>query len=173
MGFWDFFKIDRSNAEKTGQYSRLHDKIASHLPVDASEKDQVMMACIAGLLARVAYIDLKIECAEKSEMEKVLRQFTDFSDQIIKVAVETAADEIQDLVGGENHLYCSPLNELLDRDERYHILEALFAFAASNGVASAQESEEIRLISRSLLLEHRHFISARATVIEKLGALKS
>lgn len=173
MSFWDFFKFDRSDAEKQANYSRLHDKIASHLPADASEKDQVIMACVAGLLARVAYVDLKIECAEKSEMEKVLRQFTDLSEQVIKVVIETASDEIQELVGAENHLYCGPLNEFLTRDERHHILEALFAFAASDGIACAQESEEIRLISKSLLLEHKHFIAARATVIKKLGALQS
>lgn len=172
MAFWDFFKFDKNDAQKNKFYNRLHERIASHLPANAEEKDQVIMACVAGLMARVAYVDLKIECAEKEKMAMILKRFTNFSPEVIDVAVETAADEMVDLAGAENHLYCSPLNNILTVDERYHVLESLFALAASDGITCAAESEEIRVISKSLLLEHKHFLAARATVLDSLGALK-
>lgn len=172
MSFWDFFKFDQGDATKN-HYNRLHERLEAHLPPESSEKDQAIMACLAGLLARVAYIDLKIECAEKSAMANILKKFTDFNQKTIQIAVETASDEMTDLAGIENHLYCTPLNDLLTQEERYHVLESLFAFAASDGVACAQESEEIRIIAKSLQLTHQHFLAARATVIENLANLKN
>jgi hypothetical protein len=44
--------------------------------------------------------------------------------------------------------------------------------AASDGGASSREAKEIRIIAQGLKLEHKHFISAQATVLEKLDALK-
>ena len=72
----------------------------------------------------------------------------------------------------EDHKYTDPLNDMLTNEQRYKVLEGLFALAASDGNAEQLESEEIRIISKGLLLEHKHFISARATVLNSLGALK-
>ncbi|MFT6604717.1 MAG: putative tellurite resistance protein B-like protein, partial [Bacteriovoracaceae bacterium] len=98
---------------------------------------------------------------------------TKLSAEEIDAIVAVSIDEIKDLSGLENHKYCPPLVEILEKDQRYGLLESLFQIAASDGNVEDNESEEIRLITTGLNLEHKHYISARATVLEFLGALRS
>lgn len=170
MNFWDFFKS--SDQETKKNLSRLHEKLEAFFPED-NEEEIVKMACMAGLLARVAYCDLELDDNEVQRMQELLKQFTFLDEKQTEKVVKTAVEDIKDLSGLENHKYCPPLNDLLDNHQRYQVLESLFAVAASDGQVSSEESEEIRNISKGLLLEHKHFISARATVSEKLGVLKS
>lgn len=139
---------------------------------DATENEQVTATCIAGLLARVAGSDMEIHEKERISMKEALGQWTSLKDKTIEAAVDLAVEEIKELAGMENHKYCLSLNDLMDTDDRYHLLESLFAIAASDGSADHHEVEEIRLISKELLLEHKHFISARSTVLSQLKALK-
>lgn len=173
MSFWDFFKFEKKNLPIEQEYGQLFDKILTHLPAHLTEKEQAIISGMAGLLARVAFVDLKIQCAEKKEMAKILSKYCDFTPQEVEMVVEIASDEMKELAGLENHLYCRPLVDFLNHEERYHILEGLFAFAASDGIACAKESEEIRSIAKSLQLENKHYLSARATVLDRLGALNS
>lgn len=170
MNFLDFFKSSDQDTKKN--LSRLHDKLEALFPED-NEEDIVKMACMAGLLARVAYCDLELDENEVKRMKQLLKQFTFLDADHTEKVVQTAVDDIKDLSGLENHKYCPPLNDLLDTHQRYQLLESLFAVAASDGEVSGEESQEIRNISKGLLLEHKHFISAQATVAEKLGVLKN
>ena len=56
-------------------------------------------------------------------------------------------------------------------EERYSLLKALFSIAASDGQVEEKESEEIRIISKGLRLQHQDFISARASVLDKIKSL--
>lgn len=170
MNFWDFFKSPDQETKKN--LSRLHDKLEALFPQD-DEEDIVQMTCMAGLLARVAYCDLHLDQNEIKRMKELLKQFTFLDAEHAEKVVQTAVEDIKDLSGLENHKYCPPLNDLLDTHQRYQLLESLFAVAASDGEVTSKESEEIRNISNGLLLEHKHFISARATVLKQLGVLKS
>lgn len=169
MSFWDIFKND-TTADASSQ-SGLYQKIKSLLP-ESSEKDLVIISCLAGLLSRVAYSDLEISSIEKNKIIQVLEKKTHLNPETSKIVGELAFNEIKQLSGTENHKYCYPLNEYLSQDQKYSILLALFSIAASDGITEEDESEEIRLICKGLLLEHKHYISARASVVESLKVLK-
>jgi uncharacterized tellurite resistance protein B-like protein len=51
--------------------------------------------------------------------------------------------------------------ETTTEDERVAFLDALFAVAAGDGLASYDEIEEIRTIAYGLLLSHQQFIDAK------------
>lgn len=168
MAFWDVFKdVSSNNFENV-----LHEKLHSQLP-NASEANLVTIACLSGLLARVAWTDLEIHEGEVQVMKDALTKWTDLSQDEIEATVTVSIEQIKELAGLENHKYTEPLSESLTESQRYGILEALFQLAAGDGEVSESESEEIRIISRGLLLETKHFISARATVLEYLGALNA
>ena len=76
---------------------------------------------------------------------------------------DIAVKNIVQLKGLQNHRYSKAINELMNQDERYKLLELLFAVAASDGNADQLESEEIRVVTKELKLEHQHYISARAS----------
>jgi len=170
MKFWDIFKP--SSEETTNQTSRLYQKVTKLLP-DKDDDELIKCACVAGLLARVAYIDFDIHENEEEFIRDSLLEWTNFNNEEVKAISKVAIEEIKDLAGLENHLYCHPLNELMDNDEKYGVVESLFAMAASDDSVTGDEAEEIRLINIGLRLEHKHFISARATVFDKLMALKN
>jgi uncharacterized tellurite resistance protein B-like protein len=169
MAFWDIFGV---STQKESNLSTLHKKIQTLLP-SATEDERILVACVSGLFARVIYIDLEVHKNEVQKMKDSLRQWTKLGLEEIEAIVTIAIDEIKDLSGLENHMYCPPLVEILDRDHRYGLLESLFQIAASDGTVEDNESEEIRVIATGLSLEHKHFISARATVLEYLGALRA
>lgn len=173
MKFWDLFKTPSSEEQKN--FSRLHDKIAPLFPPQGDEEDDpiIKIACLAGLLARVAYIDFDIDEQERKKMKAILQDAAHLTFEEARAVVDIAIEEIKDLAGLENHKYAHPLNDLLNTQERYDLLLALFAIAASDGTISDSESEEIRLISMSLNLEHHHFVTARANYRQFLGFLKT
>lgn len=171
MSLWTAFK-ESLTAKKSEEFSsRLHEKTAAHFP-DKDENFQVKAACLSGLMARIAFADLKIEESEKETIVSALAQGMNLSQEEAKTLTDLCLEEVKDLAGVENHLYCLPLRESLSEQERYQILVTLFKVAAADGNVENLEGEEIRNISKGLLLEHKHFISARSTVLEYLGSLK-
>lgn len=168
MSFWKKFveKADEKNI------SSLHKELEKEL-LELSEQEQIEVTCIAGLLARVAYVDFELDPNELVKIKDILKEWTNFDDKLVEIISNTAVKHIKELAGLENHLYVYPLREILDRDARFRIIEALFAIAAADGNVENIESEEIRMINTGLELSNQHFIAARAKVIQKLGALKS
>lgn len=169
MGFLDIFSTQK---QEDTFANRLHKKVSILLPL-ADENELTLVACVAGLLARVAYIDFEIHEGEVEVMRTTLKKWSQLPDLDIEAIVSLALDEIKDLSGLENHKYCAPLNNILSENQRYAILQSLFAVAAGDGRVEHNESEEIRVVAHGLLLEHPQYIAARATVLEKLAALKN
>jgi len=169
MSLWDFFKAVKE--EKKELSSRLQMKLEKILP-NYPEKELIKVTCLSGLLARVAFIDLEVHEGEVEAMKKAISDWTQLKESEIEVIVKIALEEIKELSGIQNHKYCHPLNDLLNNEEKLDILKMLFAIAAGDDTVSEEEGEEIRLICKGLLLEHPHFVAAKSTVFEKLGAIK-
>ncbi len=179
MSLWKSFlneiksQVDSLGASGSQNFtSRLHQKVSELLP-NQSDDQLLKIACLSGLMARIAYNDLVIDENERQVILKSLKDWSHLNDKEATAVADLCLSEVKDLAGVENHLYCLPLRESLSLDERYRIIVSLFAVAAADGTVENSESEEIRNINHGLLLEHKHFISARSTVLEKLGALKN
>ena len=168
MNFWNLFK---SVENTTSSESQLHEKIRELLP-DAKDDTHIIVACVAGLMAQVAFSDMVVEEEEVHQMKKCLKEFSQLTEDQVEATVQVALENVKSLCGVENYLYTDPLSTMLDINSRFSLLKALFQIAASDGKAEEIESEEIRLITKGLLLEHKHFIAARATVAENLQVLK-
>lgn len=168
MSFWDLFKHE----EKTPHLSTLHKRIIEELP-DKTENTYVLITCLAGLLARVAYADLEIQDKEEKVMQEILERRTTLLTSEAQWVTKLAIEEIKELVGVENREYCNALNELLTTDQKQMILISLFEIAAGDETVDSAEVDQIRNISKALLLENHHFIAAKITVKDSLGALKS
>ena len=59
MAFWDIFKKQTEEANQ----SQLFYELQNELP-ELSEENLIKVACVAGLLARVAYVDFKLDEGE-------------------------------------------------------------------------------------------------------------
>jgi|SaaInlStandDraft_2_1057019.scaffolds.fasta_scaffold116180_1 uncharacterized tellurite resistance protein B-like protein len=168
MSFWNLFREEQEN---TKSESHLQGKIRELLPFSEDEQ-LITVACVAGLMARVAFSDLVIDPNEVKQMNQSLGDFAILDEVQTKATIQIALEDIKALCGIENHMYTEPLSTMLSKEQRYSLLKTLFKIAAADGKAEQVESEEIRLICKGLLLEPKHFIAARATVAESLAALK-
>jgi uncharacterized tellurite resistance protein B-like protein len=169
--FFDFLKTLNTSPTKTNYAHSLHEKLHLALP-DAAEDRLVVVACLAGLMARIAYVDFKVTAEEEQHIKIALANWTDFDGKTIDVIAHTAIEEIKELAGIDNHLYVHALKEYFSAPELYKLIEALFALAASDGEVIGLEAEEIRVICKGFDLSNQHYLSARATVLEQLSALK-
>ena len=167
MAIWDIFK----NAPNKNYFNTLHQKLHKTFPED-DEEQLLQSACIAGLLASVAYVDFDIHANEQSLMENALIHWMDYPENKAQMIANLAISDIKELAGVENYTYSEALANLLDKDDCYELLEVLFELAASDGGVTEKESQEIRIISKGLKLDHRHFIAARAAVVTRLESLR-
>ncbi|EQC47979.1 TerB family tellurite resistance protein [Bacteriovorax sp. Seq25_V] len=167
MGFFDLF----IHAEKKEFINKIHQKLStdfSHL----DDNKLVILACLSGLLARVAYVDFNVSDEEKEHIKKSLIECMKLTDPEAEIVTKIAVDEMKELYGLDSRIYCTPLNNILNNDAKYTILELLFAVAASDGNVDNEESNEISYIAKSLLLEKKYFLAAQAGVKDFLGILK-
>lgn len=165
------FKHFISNFNKKEHQNAIHAEIDALFP-EYDENEKVTMACVAGLMARVVYADMNIDEKEKEIMQKSLKKYSSLEQKEVNAVVDFALKNIVDLAGLENHKYCGILAENWDHEKRFQLLSCLFYLAAADDNVDHLESEEIRTICTGLLLEHKHYIAARALVSEYLGVLK-
>ena len=166
MGLLDFFKTE----EETQKYSELHNKIKEEYP-ELDEKSLILTGCMAGLMARVAYVDFDLDPKELEQMPLLMDKCELPKEIDSKNLVKIAVDHIEQMAGLENHLYVHPLRDLLSKDDRFKLVRSLFCLAASDGSVDGVEAEEIRTIVKGLELSNQHYLAARAEVSEFLKAL--
>ncbi|OUR96426.1 hypothetical protein A9Q84_08725 [Halobacteriovorax marinus] len=166
MSFWDIFNTKQESKRLTN----LQQSIIEHFPTMDEEK-RILLASLAALCARVAYVDFNVCEKEQEAIEKALEKWMELPEDQAKFIAEIAVLEVKELAGLDARKYCTTLNDFLDNTKKMHILETLFQVSAADDHVEAKESEEIRVIATGLLLEHKHFVAARATVAKFIGAL--
>ncbi len=172
MSLLNFFNSVVKKNQPEAQGSSLQKIILNQFP-GVVESELTLLASIAGLMARVAYVDMVFTKEEREQMARQLAQkFPHYAVQSTGI-VALAVNNMKELAGIENHLYSDEINKKMSVEDRYQLLCILFQVAASDGVADNYESEEIRIICKALLLTPNDYISARATVRKQLGALKN
>ena len=169
MVFKGFF--GKKNVERKELANELDTELGKLFP-DADEGKRLTIACISGLMAKVAWCDLNVHGNEVEHMKKSLAQWTELPQKDIDVIVMVALEHVKELAGVESYRYTEFLAERFDIGKRFGLLKALFSLAASDGTVAEREAEEIRIISKGLLLEPKHFLAAKATILEYLGSLR-
>ena len=170
MTFWKFIEKNLSTA-KIKPIETLESKMKQEFP-NLDEQKLAEIVCISGLMARVAYVDMNIEDSERRNIQISLQKWLNIDGDFAEKLTTITCTQTELLAGTEDHQYTRFLKENLSESKRYQILELLFSVAASDGIADNAESEEIRIITKGLGLEHKHFVSARVSVKEFLGSLK-
>ena len=161
----------KNNAPKYDLSNELSNKLTKLFP-DADENELSTIACISGLMARIAWCDLDIHKDEVEHMKKSLGHWMELSQKDIDTIVTITLEHTKELAGVESYKYTEFLVAHFTTGKRFGLLKALFALAASDGTVAEREAEEIRIVSKGLLLEPKHFAAAKATVLEFLGSLR-
>jgi uncharacterized tellurite resistance protein B-like protein len=129
------------------------------IPTQISENELRKLSLAGGLLARVAYVDRQVTAEENKVIMQVLQKHWGISQVEAAVVAEMAASEIGK--GLDYYRLTRQFYEATTEDEREDFLDALFAVAAGDRLASFEEIEEIRTIANGFLMSHKQFIDAK------------
>lgn len=126
------------------------------------EADLRKLSLVGGLMAKVAHVDHDVSEAEFDTMIQALQTHWEVDEAtavfITEVAVSEAAKQL------DHHRIVRQFANHTTREERLHFLDVLFAIAASDGLATYDEIEEIRAIASTLYLTREAFIEAKLKI---------
>ena len=120
MAFWKFLGqgLNQSEIKNLGSLEKL---LKRNFP-DENEEKLAEVACISGLLARVAYVDLNIELSEKEKIQKSVEKWLDMDKENAQKITEITCNETENLAGTENHRYTTYLKDSYSEQKKYQVL---------------------------------------------------
>ncbi len=143
-------------------------KELEHLPPDKAR----FVAKFAYIMSRVANADLEISHAETSEMERIVQAVGGLPEDQAVVVVHAAKTRNLVFGGTDNFVVTREFGRIADKETKLRLLDCLFAVSAAEGTITNVEDNEIRQISKELLLEHRDYISVRMKYRDQLAVLR-
>ncbi len=144
--------------------NKIYYKLARRLDVDQAQLEipdsELRKLCAAsGLMAQIAYADDEIAEEEFDVICQSLQRMWGLSAHCATLVAEIAISEVG--AGMDLHRLAREFFEATNQEERRRFIEVLFAVADAHDGTSHEEIEEVRRISKSLLVSHREFIQAK------------
>jgi uncharacterized tellurite resistance protein B-like protein len=130
--------------------------------INIPEKELRRLSLAGGLMARVAYVDHKVQEGEFDTMVSAIKNNWQLSDIEAALVAESAVSTITQ--GLDYYRLSRRFFESTTEDERVRFMDALFAVADADGRVSYEEIEEIRTIATVLKLTHKQFIDAKLKI---------
>ena len=169
MSLLEWLGISPSTARDPGAevVHRISQQLDSIDPDDARH-----LSLFAFLLARVAHVDLVMQSAEIAEMERLVATHGGLTASQAAMVIEIARATQKMLGPTHNFVAIREFRDAATNEQKLGLLHCLFAVAAADGVVTGDEEEEIRTISRGLLLEDRDYLAVRSAFGDKRSVLK-
>ena len=130
------------------------------------------LSLFAFLLARVANVDLVVAPAEVKEMERMVMTHGNLSPSQAAMVIEIARATQKMLGPTHNFVAIRDFRDASSHEQKVGLLHCLFAVAAADGVVTGPEEEEIRTISRGLLLDDQDYLAVRSAFGEKRSVMR-
>jgi uncharacterized tellurite resistance protein B-like protein len=127
------------------------------------------VAAFGYILGRVAHADLKISPEEIAAMELAVREHAGLPESEAIIVIQMAKTRAQLFGGTENFLVTREFDRIATRDQKFALLDCLFAVAAAEGHISVTEDNEIKQVSQELHLDHPDFIAVRSKWKDRLS----
>ena len=175
MSIWKFLGLDKAEPERREETPSAETETVRKIveQLDRMEPERARhIAAFAYNLSRVAHADRHISAEETRAMERIVMEMGGLPEEQALLVVQMAKTQSRLFGGTENFLVTREFNKLATREQKLRLLECLFAVSASDQSISTAEDNEIRQISKELLLSHKDFIQARLAFREHLAVLK-
>lgn len=159
--------VNRSRAAETETVRKIVDALDRLEPGRAR-----YVAAFAYILSRVAHADMQISEEETRAMERIIGKTSGLPEEQVILVVQMAKTQSLLFGGTENFLVTREFNRIATREQKLGLLECMFAVSAADESVSTVEANEIRRISKELLLELADYTAARSAYREHLAVLK-
>ena len=173
MSVWRLLGIEKhkilseASSPETETVRKIVDALEGMDPVQAR-----YVAAFAYLLSRVAQADQNISPEETRAMERIVMERGGLPEAQAILVVQMAKTQARMFGGTENFLVTQEFNEIATREQKMALLHCLYAVSAADNSVSTREDNEIRNISKELLLSHEDFINVRLEYRDYLSVLK-
>ena len=169
MAFLDWLGLSPATARdpETEVVHQIAERLDSMEPAEARH-----LALFAFLLARVAQVDLRTTPAEVAEMERLVRENAGLPAAQAAMVVEIARATQKLLGPTHNFVATRDFRDAATTEQKIGLVHCLFAVAAADGTITGDEEEEIRTISRGLLLDDRDYLAVRSAFADKRSVLR-
>ena len=167
--FKKLFQLDQKNQnkEEVCALRNIIDKL-EHLPDDKA----TFLACFAYILGRVAHADFDISEEETDKMEKILLKLGNLEKAEAILVVEIAKHQNKLFGGTENYVVTRQFNDLATNEQKFFLMDCLFAVAASDDNICTLEGRELRMIADQLRIPPSEYAQIRSKFADKLAVLK-
>ena len=141
--------------------------------LDQLPEDQARyIAAFAYLLSRAARSDLKVSADETAVMERIVVQEGGLAEELAPIVVQMAKTQNQLFGATEDYLVTREFERIATPEQKFALLECLFAVTASDENISGEEDTAVKQIANELKLSHSDYIAARSRFREHLAVLK-
>jgi uncharacterized tellurite resistance protein B-like protein len=131
-----------------------------------------LVACFAGLLARVAYADDAISDVESAAIARLVEESAGLPPGEAEAIAAIAGERTVALRGADSYVLTRRFNEVATDEDKRRLVECLYALAASDDVATHVEDREVRRIAAALLVPDKEVLEIRARYRDKLEELR-
>ena len=147
---------DRAPAGDTDTVRRIVQELDWLPPADAR-----YIAAFAYILGRVAMADLVISADETQAMERIVTERSGLPEEQAVIVVQMAKSQNQLFGGTEDFLVTREFNTMASSEQKLHLLECLFAVAASDASITLAEDQAIARVAAELKIDHADLVRAR------------
>lgn len=176
MSIWQFLGLTkRPETEDAGKAPSAETETVRKIveALDRLEPGRARyIAAFAYLLSRVAHADLDISPEETRAMERIVVEKGGLPEEQAVIVVQMAKTQSRLFGGTENFLVTREFSNLATHEQKIALLHCLFAVSSADLSISTKEDNEIRKISKELMLTHDDFIAVRSAYREHLAVLK-
>ncbi len=88
------------------------------------------------------------------------------------LVVEMAKSHNELFGGVENYIITREFHKIASQEDKYHLVECLYAIAAADENISEAENKEVEKIARELQITHQELLALRHDFREHLAVLK-
>ena len=131
------------------------------------------LAAFAYVLSRVAHADSHISQDETEKMREIVQKLGHLPEAQALLVVEIAKGQAALFGGTENFLVTREFREIATNEQRFELLDCLFAVAASDGSISGVEESQAGQIAKELGFTQPEYASALAAHAEHRTVLQS
>jgi uncharacterized tellurite resistance protein B-like protein len=145
LSFLGFGKEDSTDSEAIARIAQALDRL--------DERRARYIAAFAFVLSRLAAADHDVAAEEAASIERMVREKGGLPADQAALVVEMATREQRVFGATDDFLVTRELQRDASYDERLHLVECLFAVAATDARLGAEERDEIGRIARELRIE--------------------
>ncbi|QPJ66629.1 MAG: hypothetical protein G3M78_14940 [Candidatus Nitrohelix vancouverensis] len=148
-------------------YQKLELKMTGRNVVIDWKDERFYLVCLLGaLIASAAHVDGSFDDSEKKVLRSLFKEKLSFAEGELDIFLDVVDEQAKD--GFDFYEVVTEVNRLVSMDDRIKLMDCFFEVACADGELAHEETEEIRRITKAMLVPHADFIETKMKFLTRL-----